>query len=121
MRGESLEALIVESIAYYDGFKDKKVTKVSTYFNEETGASEEYEYTTNVSKFDPRTLVKHLNTIGEEFIYNFCETYNINNTVGTKLLSRLKSLNNNKLYKAIEKTLQEIRQSPDLLRLLGVE
>lgn len=121
MRGESLEALIIESIAYYDAFKEKKVTKVSTDFNEETRASEKYKYTTTVSKFDSRTLVKHLNTIGEKFIYNFCETYNINNIVGTKLLSRLKSLNNNKLYKAIEKTLEEIRQSPDLLKLLSIE
>lgn len=120
-RGESLEALIIESIAYHDAFKEEKVTKVVTNFNEETGASEEYKYTTTVSKFNPRKLVKHLNTIGEEFIYNFCESYNINNTVGTKLLSRLKSLNNNKLYKAIEKTLEEIRQSPDLLKLLSIE
>ena len=70
--------------------RKKKVTKVSTEFNDETGVDEEYKYTTTVSKFDPRTL--KASKLGEEFIYNFCETYNINNTVGTKL--KLKSLNN---------------------------
>ena len=117
-RGESLEALIVESIAYHDSFKDEKVMKSVTDFDEETGEESEYNYTTTVSRFDSRRLVKHLSNIGEEFIYEFCETYDVNEGVGKNLFQRLKSLSNNKLYKAVEKTLEEIRQSPELLSYL---
>ena len=117
-RGESLEALIIESIAYYDSTKEKKVMKTATDVDEETGEEFEYKYADVTSKFDSRKLVKHLSTIGEDFIYNFCETYDVNKTVGSKLLDKLKSLNNVKLYKAIEKTLEEIRQSPELLKCL---
>lgn len=117
-RGESLEALIVESIAYHDSFKDEKVVKTATDVDEETGEEYQYNYSTTVAKFDSRRLVKHLNSIGEDFIYEFCETYNLNETAGSKLLEKLKSLTNVKLYKAIEKTLKEIQQSPELLSYL---
>lgn len=117
-KGETIEALIIESIAYYDAFKDKKVVKTIKEINEETGEEVDYSFTTVSPKFDPRQLVRHLNSIGEDFIYNFCETYDVNQSIGDKLLDSLKKLNNIKLYKAIEKTLEEIKQSPELLSCL---
>jgi len=119
-RGEILEALIIESIAYHDSFKDEKVTKTATDIDEETGEEFEYKYiyTEASAKFDQRKLVRYLTSIGEDFIRNFCETYEVNESVGSHLLNRLKSLNNAKLYRAIEKTLEEIRQSPELLQCL---
>lgn len=117
-RGESLEALIIESIAYHDSFKEKKTVKAASGIDEKTGEEFQYKYTAISPKFDSRRLIKHLSTIGEEFIYNFCETYDVNIDVGDKLLGKLRSLSNVKLYKAVQKILTEIRQSPDLLKCL---
>lgn len=114
-RGENLEALIVDSIAYYDSYKREKVVNVTKEFDEEAGEEVEYKEVSNLIKFDSRKLVKHLNNIGEDFIHSFCETYEIDTLIGNHIIDKLKSLNNIKLYKIIEKTLQEIRQTPDLL------
>ena len=114
-RGENLEALIVDSIAYYDSYKSEKVVNVTKEFDEEVGEEVEYKEVSNLIKFDSRKLVKHLNNIGEDFIHSFCETYEIDTLIGNHIIDKLKSLNNIKLYKIIEKTLQEIKQTPDLL------
>ena len=114
-RGENLEALIVDSIAYYDTYKQEKNVIVQKKIDEETGEEINHKYVSISNRFDPRKLVKHLNNIDEQFILSFCKTYNLSNSIGHKILDKLKSLTNVKLYKIIEKTLEEIRQSPALL------
>lgn len=117
-RGENLEALIIESIAYHDPFKEKKTVKIASDIDEKTGEEFEYKYNSISPQFDSRHLIKHLSSLGEDFIYNFCESYDINTDVGDQLLAKLKKLSNVKLYKAVQKILTEIRQSPDLLKCL---
>lgn len=114
-RGESLEALIVDSIAYYDNYKKEKKVVVKKEVIEETGEKIEREEVVISNRFDSRKLVKHLNSIGEDFIYSFCENYKVTNHIGNKILNKLRGLTNVKLYKMIEKTLEEIRQTPELL------
>lgn len=117
-RGESLEALIVESIAYYDSYKEKKIQKVGKGFDEETGEEVEYKYATYSFQYDPRKLIKHLSNLSEKYIFNFCETYSVHASIAEILVNRLKKLGSAKLYKAVEKTLAEIKQSPELLSYL---
>ena len=114
-KGESLEALIVDSIAYYDTYKTSKEINKIKDIDPETGNEIERKETRLINSFDSRKLVKHLNTIGEDFIYSFCNTYSVHNNIGTKIIKTLKELSNIKLYKVIEKTLEEIKQSPELL------
>lgn len=117
-RGETLEALIVDSIAYQDTFKKQKTTIIKKEINNETGEEIKIKDVAVYNMFDPRKLVKHLNTIGEEFIYLFCQNYQITNTIGNTLLTNLKSLSNVKLYKIIEKTLSEIKQTPEMVECI---
>lgn len=117
-RGETLEALIVDSIAYQDTFKKQKTTIINKEINNETGEEIKIKDVAVYNMFDPRKLVKHLNTIGEEFIYLFCQNYQITNTIGNTLLANLKSLSNVKLYKIIEKTLSEIKQTPEMVECI---
>ena len=117
-RGETLEALIVDSIAYQDTFKKQKTTITNKEINNETGEEIKIKDVAVYNMFDPRKLVKHLNTVGEEFIYLFCQNYQITNTIGNTLLANLKSLSNVKLYKIIEKTLSEIKQTPEMVECI---
>lgn len=117
-RGETLEALIVDSIAYQDTFKKQKTTIINKEINNETGEEIKIKDVAVYNMFDPRKLVKHLNTVGEEFIYLFCQNYQITNTIGNTLLANLKSLSNVKLYKIIEKTLSEIKQTPEMVECI---
>lgn len=114
-RGENLEALIVHSIANYKNYKKEKEIKTIKTISEETGEEIKQKEITVKSKFDSKKLVKHLNSIDEDFIFSFCDNYKINDNIGNKILNSLKNLSNAKLYKVIEKTLEEIKQTPDLL------
>jgi len=114
-KGETLEALIVDSIAYQDTFKKEKTVNLKKDFDKETGEEVKLKEVSISNRFDSRKLIKHLNSIGEDFIYSFCENYQVTDITGDKILNKLKSLTNVKLYKMIEKTLEEIRQTPSLL------
>lgn len=114
-RGENLEALIVHSIANYKNYKKEKEIKTIKTISEETGEEIKQKEITVKSKFDSKKLVKHLNSIDEDFIFHFCDNYKLNDNIGNKILNSLKNLSNAKLYKVIEKTLEEIKQTPDLL------
>lgn len=103
-RGDGVEALILDGIANYDSFKEVK--------SKENGATKiNYE-------FNSRKLVKHLTTIDEHFISQFCEIYDIEPAIGNDIYSKLKSLNNAKLYKLIENVQKGMRNSPDLIECL---
>lgn len=97
-RDEGIEALILDGIAHQDAFK----------LNEEK----------STSIFDARKLVKHLNSVDDIFMYDFCNMYELNEQEGNKLLSKLKSTNKQKLYKLIEKTKIEVAQTPELVACL---
>lgn len=126
-QGRSIEALILDGIANHDAFKENKTSHIETdteeVVNEKTGEVEtvevkekiyDYDYT-----FDPRRLVKHLNTINQDFMKDyFSEEYGVSLDDCMEILDKLHKLNNTKLYNYIKKTLINIRQDSDILSCL---
>ena len=99
---KGLEALIADGIMNHDTMQfkvDKKHPEAGKVFN-------------------ARKLVKHLNLINQEFMQEFCEMYSIEESKGESILNKLKSFTNPKLYKYIDKTLIEIKETPEMLDLL---
>lgn len=97
---EIVEALIIDGIANYDVMRTNK---------------------NMTDAFDARRLVSHLNAINADYISEFFNKYHyvtkkpITNAAGETFLQ---SATNNKLYRAITKTLTELRNSPELLDYL---
>lgn len=114
-RDEGIEALIIDGITNYDSYRERKVEEMVLRPNEETGEMESVPYTHTAYSFDPRKLVKHLNSIDERFMQRFCITYAIDVSKGEEIFHKLQKMNNTKIYKMIDKVLLEIRQSPKLL------
>lgn len=109
--GKEVEALIIDGIANGDSFKESKTVQ----YKEDT----EEKYYSYSSSFDPKRLVKYLNSINVDFMLNhFCKLYKVTEAEGLDLFSRLKSLNNKKLYKYIDDTLNDLRQNKDLITSL---
>lgn len=117
-RDEGIEALIIDGIANYETYKTKKNTYYIKDIDEETGEEIETKYVETSSSFDPRKLVKHLTHIDQKFMRQFCVNYSISLAKGNDIYIKLKKMSNPKLYKCIEKTLTEIRQTPQLLDCL---
>lgn len=126
-QGRSIEALILDGIANQDSFKE---TTTSHYeidrkevIDEDTGEIKVVETKEKVydysSTFDPRKLVKHLNTINQDFMKNyFSIEYGVTLDQCTTILNKLKNLNNTKLYNYIKKTLENVRQDKDIISCL---
>ena len=110
-----IEALIIDGIAYQDSFKETKKTYYTTHIDERGKEVKDKKYDYK-SDFDARKLVKHLSTINQKFMQDyFVVEYNVPIEVGNKIYEKLKSTSNTKLYKYIEKTLENLKADPDLL------
>lgn len=96
-KGEVIEALVVDGIGNGDSFKS----------NEE-----------NVSEFNTRKLVKHLNSLTPAYLVQFCKQYEVPISLAKELADKLKKMDNRRYYKYIEKTLVEIRNSNKLKNYL---
>lgn len=113
-----LEAVIVDSIANGDSFKQTRTKIVNKVVDEEGNEEEEklYKYSND---FNARKLVKFLTSLDENYFKNyFDKTYNIKEDNSNQILSKLKSLTNNRLYKEIEKTILIVKNRPELLGFL---
>lgn len=117
-RDEGIEALIIDGIAHYETYKTRKVTYTVKDVDEESGEEVENKYVETSSSFDSRKLVKHLTHINQDFMRQFCANYSISIDKGEDIYEKLKKMSNPKLYKCIEKTLIEVRQTPQLLDCL---
>lgn len=117
VKGEGIEALIVDGIINYDPFKRTK-EEVTIPVVDEEGEASEYTYDEVNSQFDKRKLVKHLNAINQEYIINFCKSYDKCSEDAINIFNTLKSLPNSKLYKKIEKTLIEIKSNKKYMTCL---
>ena len=117
-RQEVIEALIVDGIANYDTYRIHKETRKVQCFDVDKHEEIETQYVHTSSTFDARKLVKHLTHINQDFMREFCVNYSISIVEGDNIYIKLKKLSNPKLYKYIEKTLIEIRQTPQLLSCL---
>ena len=134
-KGRLIEALVIDGIANHDSFKETKTSHIEVdrepVIDEQTGEqkvdedgnlvyeeTEEkvYEYS---STFDKRRLVKHLNSINQEFMQTyFVKEYGVEKEICDSMLAKLATLNNVKLYNIIEKTLINLRQDPDLADMI---
>lgn len=118
--GKTIEALILDGIACHDAFKETKTSHYvyDTEIDEKTGEEVEikekvYDYS---STFDPRKLVKHLNTINQDFMQNyFSIEYGVTLDECEEILHKLKGLNNTKLYNYIKKTLINCKQDKEIM------
>lgn len=117
-RQEIIEALVVDGIANHDTYKTHKDTIYVKERDAETGTESNVAYTHNVSTFDARKLVKHLSNMSQVGINQFCINYSIPLADAENIYAKLKKLSNPKLYKYIQKTLTEIKQTPHLLDCL---
>ena len=125
--GRTIEALILDGIANHDAFKENKTSHIETdveeVVDENTGEVKEVETKEKVYDysytFDPRRLVKHLNTINQQFMEEyFSEEYGVSLEECMNILDKLHKLNNTKLYNYIKKTLINIKQDSDILSCL---
>ena len=92
--------------------KDTRVVRSVDLEGNET--IEEEKFYRYISVFDARRVVKHLNEIDETFINSYFSThYKVSNP--EKILPELRSLNNTKLYKALERTLLGLKANPELI------
>lgn len=96
-KGEVIEALVVDGIGNGDSFKS----------NDE-----------NVSEFNSRKLVKHLNSLTPAYLVQFCKQYEVPIPLAKELADKLKKMDSRRYYKYIEKTLVEIRKSSKLKNYL---
>ena len=125
--GRTIEALIIDGIACQDSLKEIKKShyEIDTeeVVDEETGEVKTIETKEKVYdydfKFDKRKLVKHLSAINQQFMENyFSVQYGVSLNDCEEILSKLKKLNNAKLYNKIEKTLINLRQDSEILSCL---
>lgn len=71
------------------------------------------------SIFDKRKLVKHLSSIDEDFMKYFSSAYEVTAEESGEILSKLKHLKNNALYRYIDKTLINLQNDPVVKSLFG--
>ena len=113
---KTIEAIIVDSIAYGDSVKEdkQKYTFTREEIEDETPVQVEEEVTRYNFMFDARKLVKYLNSIDENYFTTyFMKNYKVEDY--KPILEKLKSFNNAKLYREIEKTITMIKTNKELL------
>lgn len=117
-KNKPIEAIVIDALCYGESYKTQSKKVVEQEYDEETGEMVEKKYKTYSHTFDPRRLVKCLNSIDEDYFKTyFTKRYEMEDY--QPALEELKSSNNGKLYKAIERTLETIKQSPELLVCLS--
>ena len=123
-QGRTIEALILDGIANHDAFRETKTSHIETDIEEEvdenTGEVKKIETKEKVYdfsySFDQRRLAKHLNSINEKFMKDyFSVQYSVPLSECENILTKLKGLNNAKLYAYIKKTLINARQDKDIV------
>lgn len=100
-REQLIEALIIDGVANYSTFTEEKT---------ETGVRE--------AAFNSRLLVKHLNSLNDPVLYHFSETFDVPTETVYAVKDKICSMNNTKLYKLIDKTFLQIKQTPSLISCL---
>lgn len=122
-KGRDIEALILDAIAYHNSFKETSRSRTVTTTRIDGNTGEEIEVSERVteyqSTFDPRKLVRHLNSIDEGFMQDyFTVRYEIDPEESNRILGKLHGLNNTKLYNYIKKTLSNLKDDPAMMAYL---
>ena len=101
-----IEAIIIDNIAFNDVQKHfKKVVKTTTT------EGEAYKYTEHSSEFWAYKLVQIVSKLPSTYKKDFLTRYRISEEKLTTVLDALDKVNNQKLYKYLSKTLDELRVS----------
>lgn len=103
-RRKIVEAIILDTIAFND---TQKVTKQTKKGIDEEG--NEYKYTTSTSEFWAFKVVQLLGKLPETYEEYFLNAYSINPDEFKAALEAIRKANNTKLYKFLNKTLQDAR------------
>ena len=101
-----IEAIIIDSIAFNDVQRYYKKTIKTKNAN-----NEDIKYVEHSSEFWPYKLVKTINELSSsaEYRATFARRYNISDLKLTTCLEALHSMNNQKIYRSIDRTLSELR------------
>ena len=101
-----IEAILIDNIAFNDVQKHfKKVVKTTN------ADGEAIRYTEHSSEFWPYKLVQIVSKLPSTYKNSFMERYHISEEKLSTVLDALNKVNNQKLYKYLSKTLDELRVS----------
>jgi hypothetical protein len=101
-----IEAIIIDTIAFNDVEKHyKKVVKTTN------AVGEAVKYTEHSSEFWPYKLVQIVSKLPDTYKSTFMERYCISDEKLTAVLDALSKVNNQKLYKYLSQTLNDLKQS----------
>ena len=101
-----IEAIIIDAIAFNDVRKhSKKVVKTKN------ASGEDIKYTEHSSEFWPYKLVQLVSKLPDSYKSTFMKKYSISEEKLTTVLDALGKVNNQKIYRYLDKTLEELRVS----------
>jgi hypothetical protein len=100
-RDKIIEAIMIDNIAFND---------VQRYFKQ-TIKTESGKYTEISSEFWPFKLVKIINELSAEYKDTFMEKYKISEEKLDSVLAYLDKVNNQRIYRLLERTLSDLRAS----------
>lgn len=99
-----IEAIIIDTIAFNDVEKHAKRVVKTTNAN-----GEAYKYTEHSSEFWPYKLVQIVSKLPSTYKSSFMSRYTISEEKLTAVLDALSKVNNQKIYKYLYKTLDELK------------
>ena len=105
-RNKIIEAIIIDSIAFNDVQKHFKKTIKTT-----NQSGEQVRYVEHSSEFWPYKLVQIVSKLPEEYKTEFMRKYNVAEDKLNVVLDTLGKVNNQKIYRYLEKTLGELKTS----------
>lgn len=105
-RNKIIEAIIIDSIAFNDVQKHFKKTVKTTNHNGDT-----VRYTEHSSEFWPYKLVQIVSKLPDTYKTEFMSKYNISEEKLTAVMDALSKVNNQKIYRYLERCLSELRES----------
>ncbi len=101
-----IEAILIDAIAFNDVRKHhKKVIKTKN------SLGEDIKYTEHSSEFWPYRLVQIVSKLPDSYKATFMKKYNVSEEKLTTVLDALGKVNNQKIYKYLDKTLAELKVS----------
>jgi hypothetical protein len=103
-RNKIIEAIIIDSIAFNDVQKHFKKTIKTT-----NAAGDKYKYVEHSSEFWPYRLVQVVSKLPKSYKKSFMTKYSISEEKLTSVLDALGKVNNQKIYKYLYKTLDELK------------
>ena len=103
-KNKIIEAILLDNIAFNDVQKHFKKT-----IKAKNAEGETYRYTEHSSEFWPFKLVKIINELSADYKSTFARRYNISDSKLTTCLEALHNMNNQKIYRMLDRTLSELR------------